>query len=131
VVQQVAGWLRQRQADVVAAGVAEARLVLDPGIGFGKTASHNWELLRRQHELIALGRPLLVGWSRKSSLGSLTGRPVGERLPASLAAALAAVQHGARVLRVHDVAATADALKVWAAAGLPAMPPEQQRPDRP
>ena len=119
VVQLVALWLRERLASVVAAGVGADRITLDPGIGFGKTAAHNWELLRRQHELLALGRPLLVGWSRKSTLGSLTGRPVGERLPASVAAALAAVQRGARVLRVHDVAATVDALKVWAAAGLP------------
>lgn len=120
VVHLVAQWLQGRLAAVVAAGVAPDRIVLDPGIGFGKTAAHNWELLRRQHELLTVGRPLLVGWSRKSTLGSLTSRSVGERLPASVAAALAAVQRGARLLRVHDVAATVDALQVWAAAGLPA-----------
>lgn len=127
VVQLVADWLRRRLASVLAAGVAGDRITLDPGIGFGKTPAHNWELLRRQHELLALGQPLLVGWSRKSTLGSLTGRPVDERMPASLAAALAAVQRGARVLRVHDVAATVDALKVWAAAGLPDAANAQQQ----
>jgi dihydropteroate synthase len=96
--------------------IAEERIVLDPGIGFGKSVEHNLELLRRQRELLALGRPLLVGWSRKSTLGAITGRGVSERLAASLAAALAAVQGGASVLRVHDVAATVDALKVWAEA---------------
>ena len=119
VVEVVAAWLRGRLATVVAAGVAPARIALDPGIGFGKTAAHNWALMQRQHGLLALGQPLLLGWSRKSALGVLTGRPVEQRLAASLAAALAAVQRGARVLRVHDVAATVDALKVWAAAGLP------------
>ncbi|MDH4391153.1 MAG: dihydropteroate synthase [Aquabacterium sp.] len=127
VVQRVAQWLGDRLANVVAAGVAPERITLDPGIGFGKTPANNWELLRRQHELLIFGRPLLAGWSRKSSLGSLTGRPVSERLPASLAAALAAVQRGARVLRVHDVAATVDVLKVWAAAGLPATPAADQQ----
>ncbi len=76
------------------------------------------ELARRQRELHALGAPLLLGWSRKSTLGALTGRPVEERLAASVAAALASVQLGARIVRVHDVAPTVDALKVWGAAGL-------------
>ena len=76
-------------------GIAAERIVLDPGIGFGKTVEHNVELLARQQELLALGRPLLVGWSRKSTLGALTGRAVDERLAASVAAALAAVQRGA------------------------------------
>ena len=76
------------------------------------------ELLRRQGELLALGFPLLVGWSRKSTLGAITGKPAGDRVAASVAAALAAVQRGARIVRVHDVAATVDALKVWKAAGL-------------
>ena len=125
VVAAVAGWLQQRLADVQAAGVAAERIALDPGIGFGKTPAHNWALLQHQQALLTLGRPLLVGWSRKSTLGALTGRPVDARLPASVAAALAAVQRGARVLRVHDVAATVDALKVWAAAGLPGPPPTQ------
>jgi dihydropteroate synthase len=98
--------------------VADERIVLDPGIGFGKSVAHNLDLLRRQSELLALGRPLLVGWSRKSTLGVLTGRDVSQRQAASVAAALAALQSGARIVRVHDVAATVDALKVWAAAGL-------------
>ena len=98
--------------------MAEERVVYDPGIGFGKTIAHNLELLRRQPELLALGRPLLVGWSRKSTLASITGREMSERLVPSVAAALAAVEQGASVVRVHDVAATVDALKVWRAAGL-------------
>ena len=122
VVDAVNSWLQQRLADVRAAGVAAERIALDPGIGFGKTPAHNWALLQRQQDLVAIGRPLLVGWSRKSTLGALTGRSVDARLPASVAAALAAVQRGAHVLRVHDVAATVDALKVWAAAGLPGPP---------
>jgi dihydropteroate synthase len=118
IVSEVGGFLSSRASELVARGVEPARITLDPGIGFGKTVAHNLELLRRQRELLASGYPLLLGWSRKSSLGTLTGRPVGERLPASLAAALASVQNGASVLRVHDVAATVDALKVWGAAGL-------------
>jgi dihydropteroate synthase len=108
------------------AGVAHDRIVIDPGIGFAKTDIDNFALLARQRELAALGWPVLVGWSRKSALGRLTGRAEGERLAASLAAALAAVQGGARVLRVHDVAATADALKVWQAAGLLRGPTEEE-----
>ena len=102
----------------VAAGVALERIVIDPGIGFAKTAEHNWSLLQRQAELLSIGRPLLVGWSRKSPLGLLTGRDVHQRMPASVAAALASVQRGALIVRVHDVAQTVDALKVWRAAGL-------------
>lgn len=119
VVADVCSMLHDRLASLSARGVAADRIVLDPGIGFGKTVEHNVELLRRQRELLALGRPLLVGWSRKSTLGALTGRAVGDRLAASLAAALAALAQGASVLRVHDVDATVDALKVWRAAGLP------------
>ena len=118
VVDEVGAFLRERGADVEARGVAAERIVFDPGIGFGKSVEHNIELLRRQRELLALGRPLLVGWSRKSTLGAITGRGVGQRQAASVAAALAAVQSGARIVRVHDVAATVDALKVWQAAGL-------------
>ncbi len=115
VVTDVRRFLAERLAVLAAAGVAAERVVLDPGIGFGKTPQHNLQLAARQRELLALGRPLLLGWSRKSTLGVVTGRPVAERLPASLAAALSAVVHGATVLRVHDVAATVDALKVWRA----------------
>lgn len=116
VVAEVSAWLGDRAREVQAAGVAADRIVLDPGIGFAKTAEHNLALLRRQRELSMLGRPLLVGWSRKGTLGLLTGRPVAERMPASVAAALAAVHHGAAIVRVHDVAATVDAIKVWRAA---------------
>lgn len=118
VIAEVSAFLTERAADAVAAGIERERVVLDPGIGFGKTVEHNLALLARQRELLVLGYPLLLGWSRKSSLGALTGRPVEDRLAASTAAALAAAQHGARVLRVHDVAATVDALKVGQAAGL-------------
>jgi dihydropteroate synthase len=118
VVRQVSLFLQQRLDAVVQAGVDAARVVLDPGIGFGKTADHNWELMRRQPELIDLGRPLLVGWSRKSMLGRLTGRGPEGRLPSSLAAVLAAVHRGAHIVRVHDVAATVDVLAVWRRAGL-------------
>ncbi len=122
-VADVAAFLQARLAACTAAGMAAARVVLDPGFGFAKSAEQNWRLLREQPRLAAaLGRPLLVGVSRKSMLGQLTGRPVDQRLPASLAAALAAVQRGARLVRVHDVAATVDALKVWRAAGLLAAP---------
>jgi dihydropteroate synthase len=118
VIDVVSRFLRARADVLTAHGVADERIVFDPGIGFGKSVDHNLELLRRQRELLALGRPLLVGWSRKSTLGALTGRDVSQRQAASLAAALAAVAHGARVVRVHDVAATVDALKVWRSAGL-------------
>jgi dihydropteroate synthase len=118
VVAEVSAFLHERLQALEGQGVAAGRIVLDPGIGFGKSVEHNLELMRRQRELLALGRPLLLGWSRKSTLGALTGRPVEERLAASVAAALASVQLGARIVRVHDVAATADALKVWGAAGL-------------
>ena len=118
VVVEVLAWLRQRLLQVQDAGIALDRIALDPGIGFGKTAEHNWALLQHQAELLALGRPLVLGWSRKSTLGALTGRPVDQRLVPSVVAALASVQRGAQVVRVHDVAATVDALKVWRAAGL-------------
>ena len=116
VVSDVRDALAMRLAEVCAAGIAAQRIVLDPGIGFAKTAQQNLALLARQAELKSLARPLLVGWSRKGTLGLITGRPVHERLAASVAAALAAADKGAAVLRVHDVAATVDALKVWRAA---------------
>ena len=127
VVQEVGGWLAQRAAAVQAAGVSASRITVDPGIGFAKTPEQNLALLQRQQELHALGYPLLIGWSRKSTLGLITGRPADQRAAASVAAALLAAQAGAAVLRVHDVAATVDALRVWqatrAAAPLDGRPP--------
>lgn len=118
VLLEVKAFFEARLQVLQKAGVQRERIVLDPGIGFGKTVEHNWALLQQQPALLALNQPLLVGWSRKSTLGALTGRAVGERLAASVAAALAAVQQGARIVRVHDVAQTVDAIKVWQAAGL-------------
>ena len=112
---EVLQFLQQRAQRLQALGVVPQRIVLDPGFGFGKTDAHNIELHQRLPGLLALGYPVLVGWSRKSSLGRITGKPVDQRQSASVAAALAAVQRGAKVLRVHDVAATVDALKVWLA----------------
>ena len=118
VVVAVRSFLQERLRAVVDRGIDAERVVLDPGIGFGKTPEHNWQLMQRQSELIGLGRPLLVGWSRKSMLGRLTGRGPEGRLPSSLAAVLAAVQRGANIVRVHDVAATVDVLAVWRRSGL-------------
>ena len=115
VVGEVRAFLEERVIAARAAGIADDRLVLDPGFGFGKTLAHNLELLRRQPELSMDGLPLLAGLSRKSMLGTMTGREVGQRMPASIAAALLAAQRGARILRVHDVAETRDALAVWQA----------------
>jgi dihydropteroate synthase len=115
VVSEVGAFLRACANAVCARGVSSERIVIDPGIGFGKTPEHNIELLRRQRELLAAGSPLLVGWSRKSTLGQLTGRPVGERVAASVAAAVMAVERGAAIVRVHDVRETVDALAVWKA----------------
>jgi len=116
VVRAVGQWLAHRAATVQAQGVAAERITVDPGIGFAKTPEQNLTLLQRQRELLCIGRPLLIGWSRKSTLGRITGRPAQERTAASVAAALLAAQAGASVLRVHDVAATVDALRVWKAA---------------
>jgi dihydropteroate synthase len=113
VVAEVHGFLAARLSALGACNIARNRVVIDPGIGFGKTVEHNLALLRRQRELLDLDVPLLVGWSRKSTLGALTGRAVHERQAASVAAALLAVQRGASIVRVHDVAATADALAIW------------------
>lgn len=118
VVTEVCDFLAERGRTLRAAGVADARVVLDPGIGFGKTVADNFALLGGQRSLLDLGYPVLAGWSRKSAIGAVTGRPVGQRVVGSVAAALAAVQFGARVIRVHDVAETVDALAVWSAAGL-------------
>lgn len=116
VMAEVAAFLAARRDAALAMGIAADRLVLDPGIGFGKTVEHNLTLLARQAELLALGQPLLVGWSRKATLGIVTGRAVAERVAGSVAAALMAVERGARIVRVHDVAPTIDALKLWQAA---------------
>ena len=113
VVAEVQGFLRNRLTIAKDAGIASDRLLLDPGFGFGKTLNHNLELLRRMDELSLAGRPLLAGISRKSMLGAVTARPVGDRLAASIAAALLAAQRGASILRVHDVAPTRDALAIW------------------
>lgn len=115
VVAEVRDFLAARVAACEAAGIARERIAIDPGIGFGKTLAHNLALTRHLEVLARIGVPVLAGWSRKSSLGRITGRPVEERLAASLAAALLAVQRGARIVRVHDVAATRDALAVLAA----------------
>lgn len=117
VVSEVRQFLADRLARLTELGVAAERITLDPGFGFAKTPEQNIALQQRQSELLTLGRPLLIGWSRKSTLGLITGRAVDERLAASVAAALAAVSLGARVVRVHDVAETVDALKVWRALG--------------
>jgi dihydropteroate synthase len=118
VVQEVFDFLLNRIAAVEAAGVQRQRIVVDPGFGFGKTLAHNLSLLKNLHEFTGLGVPLLAGLSRKSMLGALTGQDVGSRMPASLAAALIAVQRGASIVRVHDVRATCDALKIWNAVNL-------------
>jgi dihydropteroate synthase len=114
-VRQVLSFLQQQTQRLRQMGIAAERIAWDPGIGFGKTVAQNFALLARQRELSAGGHPLLVGWSRKSSLGSATGQPVGDRLVPSVAAALLAAERGARVVRVHDVKETVAALKVWAA----------------
>lgn len=112
VVKEVRAFLAKRIDACTATGIPRERLIVDPGFGFGKTLDHNLVLLARLGEMGELGLPILVGLSRKSMLGAITGRAVGERLPASLAAALLAVERGASILRVHDVAATVDVLKV-------------------
>ena len=115
VLDEVRGFLAARMQAAESAGVHRERIVLDPGIGFAKSPDQNLILTAHLGELATLGRPVLVGWSRKGTLGRITGRTVGDRLAASLAAALAAIHHGAAIVRAHDVAATVDALKVWQA----------------
>jgi dihydropteroate synthase len=112
VVADVRAFLEERMEFATAAGVREERIWLDPGIGFGKTVEHNLELLRRLDEIVALGRPVVVGTSRKSFLGKLTGRPEKERLPGTIATNVLALERGARVFRVHDVAEVVEALTV-------------------
>jgi dihydropteroate synthase len=124
VVAQVLSFLERAAQDLQAAGVEKARIVLDTGVGFGKTVAQNFELLKRQHEFLAAGYPLLAAWSRKSSLAAVCGSPgaadqpmdMAERMVPSVAAALLAVERGARIVRVHDVRETVQALKVWLAA---------------
>ena len=115
VVSEVKAFLEQRLAYAVGEGVAEERVMLDPGIGFGKTVEHNLELIRRLDEIVAIGRPVVFGVSRKSFLGKLTGRDVGERAVATAAANVLALERGASIFRVHDVPETVDALTVAAA----------------
>lgn len=115
VVREVREFLGARVEVCLAAGIAPERLVLDPGFGFGKTLEHNLDLLAHLPATTVRDLPVLAGMSRKTMLGAITGRPVGERVPASIAAALLAAQRGAKILRVHDVAATRDALAVWQA----------------
>ena len=116
VVSEVKAFLEERLAFAVAEGIDEERVWLDPGIGFGKTVEHNLELLRRLDEIVAIGRPVVVGTSRKSFLGKLAGgRDEGERLPGTIATNVLALERGASVFRVHDVAQNADALAVAAA----------------
>ena len=112
---QTGEFFKQRIQAAIAQGIQQQRLVLDPGIGFGKTVAQNFMLLQRQQELMQSGLPLLLGWSRKSSLGAVTGREVGDRLVPSVVAAVLAADKGAAVLRVHDVADTVAALAVWQA----------------
>ena len=115
VVSEVRAFLEERLSFAIGEGVREERIWLDPGIGFGKNVEHNLELLRRLDEIVAIGRPVVIGTSRKSFLGKLTGRDVAERLPATIATNVLALERGASVFRVHDVAEVGDALKVAAA----------------
>jgi len=110
---EVLQFLLERIAAATAAGISGERLFMDPGFGFGKTLDHNLQLLRNLQEFTQTGHPVLVGVSRKSMIGQLTGRPVDQRLAGSLGAAMVAVQKGAAVLRVHDVGPTVDILNVW------------------
>jgi dihydropteroate synthase len=115
VVSDVKAFLEERLAYAVSQGIPEDNVWLDPGIGFGKTLEHNLELIARLDEIVAIGRPVVFGASRKSFLGKLTGRQVDERLAGTIATNIIAYERGARVFRVHDVAATADALQVASA----------------
>ena len=115
VVSDVKAFLQDRMAFAVDRGVAEERILLDPGIGFGKTLEHNLELIRRLGEVVALGRPVVIGTSRKSFLGKITGSPVEDRLAATIATNVLAYERGARVFRVHDAGPVRDALAIAAA----------------
>jgi dihydropteroate synthase len=115
VVDSVRAFLEQRMAFAVAEGVKEERIMLDPGIGFGKTVTHNLELIARLAEIVALGRPVVIGTSRKSFIGQVTGREVDDRLAGTVATNVLAYERGARIFRVHDVAPIHDALTITAA----------------
>ncbi|MEM1434053.1 MAG: dihydropteroate synthase [Pseudomonadota bacterium] len=115
VVSEVALFLNEQLEACAKLGIERSRLLIDPGFGFGKTLDHNLALLRGLAEIAAIGPPVLVGLSRKSMFGAITGQPVDQRLPASIAGALLAVERGARIVRTHDVRATVDALAVWTA----------------
>jgi dihydropteroate synthase len=133
VADDIIAYLAARVSACEAGGVERRRLLVDPGFGFGKTLQHNLELLRDLGEFARLGLPLLVGISRKSMLGAVTGRPVEGRLAASVAAAVMAVERGARIVRVHDVGATVDALDLWQATvdgGVDRVPAQAARKER-
>ncbi len=115
VVSEIRAFLQERLSAATAAGIAPARIALDPGIGFGKTTEHNLALLRHVGELVEIGRPVLIGTSRKSFLGKITGRPAGDRIAATIATNLFAYERGARIFRVHDAAPIHEALQVMAA----------------
>jgi dihydropteroate synthase len=115
IVSKVLLFLEQRRDYLRRLGIDLSRITVDPGIGFGKTVEQNFVLLARQRELLTLGLPVLSGWSRKTSLGVVTGLPMAERMPPSIVAAVLAVQQGASIVRVHDVRETVAALKVLTA----------------
>ncbi|WP_150540098.1 dihydropteroate synthase [Actinobacillus vicugnae] len=115
VLEDVADFLNQRIFECMRAGIPKEHIILDPGFGFGKSVQHNFILLKHLKAFVDSGFPVLAGLSRKSMLGAVTGKPVEQRVAASVAGALIAVQHGAKIIRVHDVAETADMLKVWLA----------------
>ena len=115
VMDELSAFFQKQLALIDECGIDQSRVVLDPGIGFGKSVAQNFEILRRQPQLLDFGHPLLVGWSNKSSLGAVSGLPVGQRLVPSVVAGVLAVERGARILRVHAVAQTVAALSVWKA----------------
>ena len=126
---EVCAYLSDRAKALRGLGVATHRIALDPGLGFAKTPAQNLALTQGLPRLVALRQPVLVGWSRKSTLGLLTGRQAAQRVAASVAAAVLAVHEGARIVRVHDVAETVDALKVWIAVhGQPASQAQESPP---
>jgi dihydropteroate synthase len=132
VVAEVYGFFNQRLFACEMAGIAKKKLVIDPGFGFGKTVQHNLALLAQLRRMTELGVPVLAGLSRKRTIGEITGRELDERVYGSVAAALIAVQNGAAIVRVHDVAATVDALKVWnAVAAMPIPKPKASGPAMP